>query len=441
MSNKRRQSANNRRTPPAQAPLLSRLTADDAWYLRTCLPAALLCIVLCFLMRLNWQWFHSHFRTYASDVWYIYINYGWFLRNQQFFVIEYPAAMMSVFKALSLITSALAPASEPQRYGGFLYTYPAWLSVNAVFLGGLSLWATWFVHRLNCDFFHLGRNRTTLAFVLTPTFLYFTIFNYDILPILCSLAALYYFLHEEYDYAFLLAGLGFAFKVYPGFLIPLFWLSLPRDRRRSAAFHALAPWLFCNVPYMLIDFNTWLFPYTWQMGFDSTANTGRLMHHLTALIGKPAALSLFVVASLTLVAVIWRRTPPERTRNPRWLATAALLLTLLFMLVKTVFSPQYIFWILPFLTLATSYPFLGIATLLETTNIGECFFLDYWRGGHELGLALIRFVREIGLIYLVISASYNLLHFVDADGNMSPAHSRKPDQEVPKQNRKAPSYE
>lgn len=382
---------------------------DDAPFWREILPATLGAVVVSYLIRVWWPELHALFGTYPSDIWYMHTNYSWFLVNQGFFGMEYPAGLFAFVKALSVLCRAIFPLVEPHPHGGLLYRYQDWLLVNSLVLGLAAVGVSWCMHRLDVEFFGLRRHRLLWAFVATPSFIFFTLFNYDVLPVLCCMAALLALLRRDPATSFLLLGIGTAVKIYPAVLAPLFLLAVPRGRRWESVLWFLGTLAAVNIPFLYLDAEAWWFPYSWQMGFDNADQTGRLLFTLTGLVGKIPALGLVIAGGVGLVLAVWRRAPAAPLENPAWLARASLLLVTLFIFTKNVFSPQYLFWLLPFATLGTGYPFAGLASAVELINIAEAFRLDYWRSGHEQGLQVIRALREAGLVGLVAYTARRLL--------------------------------
>ncbi len=374
---------------------------DDGPFWRNLLPATLAAILASYLLRAFWQPLHGLFGSYPSDIWYMHVNYSWFLVHRGFFEMEYPAGMFAFVKALSVVCQHLFSPTEPHPHGGLLYRYEDWLAVNSVALGLAGVGISWCMHRLDAEFFHLRRGRLLWAFVWTPSFVFFTLFNYDALPVLCCTASLLALLRRDAVGSFLLLGIGTGVKIYPAVLMPLYLLGVPRGHRLEATCWFLGALAALNLPFLWLNPQAWWFPYHWQMGFDQADQTGRFLYTLTTLLGKGPALLTMASLALGMVAFAWRKMPQAPLDSPLWLARASLLLVGLFIFTKNVFSPQYLFWLLPFATLGTGYPFAGVASLVELANIAEAFGLDYWRSGHEEGLAGIRLVRDLGLAALV----------------------------------------
>lgn len=381
---------------------------DDRRFWRSILPATLLAVLSSYLLRVFWEPLHGLFGAYPSDIWYMHINYSWFLVHRGFFEMEYPAGMFAFVKAMSVLCRTLFPLVEPHPHGGMLYRYQDWLAVNSVALGLAAVGLSWCMHRLDAEFFHLKRHRLLWAFVLTPSFVFFTLFNYDALPVLCCTASLLALLRRDAVGSFLLLGIGTAVKIFPVVLVPLYLLGVPRKNRLEALAWFLGALAALNLPFLWLNPKAWWFPYHWQMGFDQADQSGRFLYALTGWLGKGPALAVMGFLTLGMGLFVWRRAPREPVESPRWLARVSLLALIVFIFTKNVFSPQYLFWLLPFATLGTGYPFLGLATAVEGLNIAEAFGLDYWRSGHEEGLAWIRLVRDLGLAGLLVHVLFLL---------------------------------
>lgn len=388
---------------------MKEAVVDDRPFWRVLFPASLAALLASYLMRRHWETLYAYFQTYPSDIWYMHINYSWFLVNQGYFGMEYPAGMFAFVKAMAVICRWTFPLVEPHKHGGLLYTYQDWLLVNSIALGAAALALVWCMHRLDQEFFRLRRGRLLVAFVFTPSFVFFTLFNYDVLPILCCVAAFLALLRRDDGTAFMILGVGTAVKIFPGVLVPLFLLAVPRKSWLADLGWFLGACAVVNLPFYLLNPDAWIFPYKWQMEFDNADQTGRLLHALTEALGKLPALVVVGTVGLTLLLMVWRKAPREPLAHPVWMAQASLLLVGLFIFTKNVFSPQYLFWLLPYATLGTAFPFWGLGTFIEVVNIAEAFRLDYWRSGHLEGLETIRFVREVGMGALLVYTVRKLL--------------------------------
>ena len=373
--------------------------ARHAYFWQKLFPASALMLLMCTAGRLFWEPLCFAWGTYPSDVWYIYHNYGHFLLRHTYFSIEYPAPMLILFKVLSKI-AALFPGEAQDQYGGTIYPCVNWIAVNSVFLGLCALLSVWLAYRLCVRYFNLPPSRVLWGFVLSPCFLFFCVYNYDMVALLCSLAALWLYLEDDDVGACACCGLGFAFKVYPGLMFPLFWLCLPWGRRWKALGAFLLPWLILNVPMMASDFSCWLYPYTWQLNFDNTEiQTGRLGYTLYGLIGKGPALALMTATMALVLWQVWKRRPTDFRTNALWLARSSTILFACFILLKNVFSPQYLLWLTPFLGLGGGYPFWGLYSLVELISGLEVTFLFKLKEHLPQFIVCARALRDLAVVW------------------------------------------
>lgn len=382
-----------------KAIMIKQQLNSKQYFWRRLIPAALLMLSGCAVMRFYWEELMQAFHTYPSDVWYIHYNYGWFLANRAFFNIEYPVPMFILFKVLAK-AAELLPGCEPGKYGGTIFTLRNWFIVNSVFLGGCGLAVVGLTHKLNCRYFHLPYSKVLWGLVLTPAFFFFSIYNYDLVTILCCVAALWLFLEKDYVGASACLGLGFAFKIYPGAMFPLFWLAMPSAQRFKSLGAFILPWAVMNIPYMRYNFGTWLYPYTWQLEFDSSEQTGHLIYHLTTFLGKIPALALAAAVFLYLLYLIWKRRPEGYTNDALWLTRCSIVLIASFIMLKNVFSPQYLLWISPFLALSGGYPFYGLYSAIELLSGLEVSGLYYWREHCPEFINCCRFLRNLTMIWV-----------------------------------------
>ena len=353
----------------------------------------------CAAARFYWEELMKAWHTYPSDVWYIHYNYGWFLANKAYFNMEYPVPMFILFKVLAK-AAALLPGTEPGKYGGTIFTLRNWFIVNSVFLGSCGIAAVWLTHKLNCRYFRLPYSKVLFGLVLTPAFFFFSIYNYDLVTILCCVAALWLFLEKDYLGSSACLGLGCAFKIYPGVMFPLFWLVMPSSRRLKSLGAFILPGAVMNIPYMCYNMKLWLYPYTWQMEFDNSEQTGHLIYHLAQAAGKGPALAAAAAVFACLFYLIWKRRPAGCADDALWLARCSIVLIASFIMLKNVFSPQYLLWLSPFLALSGGYPFYGIYSAVELLSGIEVSGLYYWRTECPMFISCCRLIRDLAMIWV-----------------------------------------
>lgn len=101
-------------------------------------------------------------------------------------------------------------------------------------------------------------SRIWKCFLVAPSFIMFTSYNWDIMAVAFSTASLYYYLRGEKGKADLSLGLGIGAKLYPVLLIPVYileekdWLS-----RLRRFFTPLLVFAALNLPFIAANFHTW----------------------------------------------------------------------------------------------------------------------------------------------------------------------------------------
>jgi len=204
----------------------------------------------------------------------------------------------------------------------------------------------------------------------------FLVYNWDIMPVLFVAVAFYLITQGRDRLASMSLALGFSCKFYPVmYLLPL----LLRQRRISAWIEIIAVFamtaLAINIFFMLSNFDGWyhFFSFNSLRPPNPDSIWGVVYFWFPQLSASQInVLSLLLFATSSAI-LMWK---------PRDESTIKLcfILTLIFLLSNKVFSPQFILWLLPFLTLL---PAGGIGRrlfyALELSNLAVLFiFLTWW---------------------------------------------------------------
>lgn len=374
------------------AGLISRLPARLLPVIAACLAA--MSVGYC-LRYFYWPVFDA-LGTYPGDIWYMHSNYGDFLQSQPFFRMEYPIGIFTIVKFATIVTSHISDS----------FKYEVFLSVNAVILGLFGLGSTIVIYKIGnlvSEAHYIPRWRVWVFWVLAPSFIYYSLLNYDLPAVFFCLLAILFHMQRNDDLSALSLGLGTVVKFFPILLLPLFVLSKsPKDAIRYCMVFGVS-WLLLNLPYMLFDFNAWAFFYVWQGTREPTVDG--LCYLVYRYLGSGAATAFFPLLYFgTLLYLLFGRATRGIKQLQSRSVTALKLFTpllLTFLLANRIFSPQYILWILPFLALVSpvsliSFYVFEIANVLLTLLLFK-YVTDY----PELAIAL-RSVRYIALIAFYI---------------------------------------
>jgi len=223
--------------------------------------------------------------------------------------------------------------------------------LTAVLLFCAGLLAVWFLART-----HRHRPWDAMAFALSPALLLAGLVNWDLLAVAASAGALWAWSRGRPVWAGVLVGVGTATKLYPLFLLGAFLVVALRRRRLPWASYAIGAavvsWLLLQVPaWATGGFDRW--KVFWTFNSDRGPDLGSLW--LVAKDSGHAASphTINVVSWLVFVGCcLGILVLGLLVRHPPRVAQVAFLVTVAFLLVNKVYSPQYVLWLLPLAVLA-----------------------------------------------------------------------------------------
>jgi len=279
------------------------------------------------------------------------------------------------------VTGTLTPGTVeyPTLSGLFIWATAAFansdivfLIITSVLLGLAAVATTILLARI--------AGKRVWLWAAAPALILYTAYNWDILPVLCSVAAFTLVLGRENSditakrliSAGILLGVGGGLKLYPLlFVVPLvIWILLDADlghrsrqwrvRSAIATFGAAAGVVvLSNVPFMIVNFTGWLAAFQfqsiraidastmsiWYWGLRPFVDTGSESVQHGMMLASTVCTALGILA---VIAVAVRS--GLRRSHVSWLALCAVLLCI-YLLFNKVHSPQYILWLLPFFVL------------------------------------------------------------------------------------------
>ncbi|MEM0445620.1 MAG: glycosyltransferase 87 family protein [Nitrososphaerota archaeon] len=291
------------------------------------------------------------------------------------FFFEYPPA-----SCLTIYVSAIMSSGEISRYyqAFFYLSLPAYIALA---------WSIINVARMS------GAGLLGLVFIASPSLVVYGIYNFDHFAAAMSGIAVVFMMRRRFLISGLAAGIGFAFKLYPAFIVPVALLEC-RGRERYvlfAAFLAAAAPLFIIQeiinPGMLARFyeyhsgwgleNAW---YIWIF-FDQFSPTAKLLGTL---------LGAFLVIQAWLA-----RGPPL---SKIFLAVSA------WLMMSYIFTPQMTIWLLPLFP-AVSRSVLPYWPSFEISNVSIIltWFGDYNPLMPPAPPQIMALVRAFSLALMMIS--------------------------------------
>lgn len=272
--------------------------------------------------------------------------------------LEYPV-LTGAFMWLSRQLSGLLPGDRPDL---------AFLGVTATAL---------FCCFLGLVGVHLrfARPGDAVMVAASPLVAASALINWDMLVVFLASAALLAWARRRPGLAGVLVALGTSAKLYPVLLLVAFVLLAARAGEWRAlgrtVLGAAVTWVAVNLPVYLAAPEGWL--HFWTFNAERTADLGSVWYVLSLAGWQPANLALLqaslMLGGLTgLAALSW-----WAPRRPR-VAQVAFLAVVLFLVVNTVYSPQYMLWLLPLVVLARP-----VWTDWLVFTVGELvYFLAVW---------------------------------------------------------------
>ena len=209
----------------------------------------------------------------------------------------------------------------------------------------------------------------------SPAIFFVLAINWDALPVLAVVCALFYWQKDRPFASGLMIAIGAAAKLFPALLIPALMLDALRKRNFSAALILILSsgffWVFINLPVYVNANDGWWefynFSKTRGIDFGSIYLAIHNLFEINISTSVANSIGLISVAIAFLIALIY-----HRKLNA---AEIFLLLLGVFLLFNKVYSPQYWLWLTPIFALTlqnrSQWILWNVAQLL--------YFVGIWR--------------------------------------------------------------
>jgi hypothetical protein len=326
---------------------------------------------------------YNHFSTYSGDLWYCFDNY---LAKGFPYPREYPSGIQLLFKLLFLLPS-------------IKNNYTVYMAVISSILSLIAIAITYVLYQLVIDS-HGNTKKIWLLWILSPSYLFYGLLNLDFLAIITILLSYSTFIKGRHIQCGVWLALGTTIKVFPVFLLPLLFFSANKTQKKQLVISFILTWTAFNIPFMLTDFASWVFPYMWQIqeNYSRTNHDGswtwviyQLFDHfgIGSLSGK-ISLVLFASGYIYFCLIKYRNLPLIQRLSG---------VMMLFILTDRVYSPQYNLYLLPFLVLVDYKVSSKYFYLFEIPNMLQVFFCFYFKANPILLQGLIA-IKYFALIML-----------------------------------------
>jgi uncharacterized membrane protein len=303
-----------------------------------------------------------------SDIPYLYAGRGFAERvvpfsdtEGRYMYLEYPVVTGYFTYAAALVTHAVNgfPDLEPrarvstETLGGWPPVRDErqdYFLVTAVLLAPFALLAAYFLAGA-----HRRRPWDAIGYAAAPVVITAGLINWDVLAVCCVAGAFWAWARGRPVVSGLLIGVGTATKLYPLFLLGALLVVCLRRRQlpdlARAVAAAVAAWLACNVPVIVLNLEGWRS--FWTFNSERGPDLGSLWliasHHGWEASAHTINVTswVFFGGACLLVLVLGLRAHSV----PR-IAQLSFLIVMSFLLVNKVYSPQYVLWLLPIAALA-----------------------------------------------------------------------------------------
>lgn len=294
------------------------------------------------------------------------------------YYLEYPA-----IPAILIWVSGHAPTAE------------YYMATMAFLMSFFVIAAAYLLYKI-CTEFGFDRGRIIPFFIVAPSFLVMSFFNWDIPTIFFVIAAIYYTFKKKQRLSGFCLGLGFATKAYPLLLLPVFLKEVRSwHDRLEMGLSVILGGVIPNLPFMIIDFQAW---------FDQNLAARKAVYIEDSIwmvirhynLVNQDWLLLAVEWSLIILTILHVTFSNNAFPLKLWIITAVM------MIVYNAYPPQYNLWLLPLFVLNPVFgliPFL-VFDFLDSAVILSWFQVDnpFQPWGAIWNLSLIR----IGLLALLL---------------------------------------
>ncbi len=403
--------------PPGDAPAVLRV---GPWVLTgLALYAALLAYLTKLPCRLvTWEQPETFRQLCYSDLPTLYASRGMaegrFPYLDASALLEYPVLQTVVASATGVLAHAVNPLASVHVGQGIYF------DLNAALLAAVWVAVVLLLGRM------VARPAHAVLAALAPAVVVTAFINWDLWPVLCTVAALFAFRRDRWGLGGVLLGVGTAFKLFPFLVLGAVLVLAVRRREAGSALRAatgtVGAWIAVNLPFALLDPVQW--GWFWQFSQDRGAGFSSVWHWWNDVAAprldipplSAEAINVLALAGFALACVLILVLGLVAREEPR-LEQLAFLVLAAFVLSNKVYSPQFVIWLVPLVLLAR--PRVGefvVWQLVEVLHWAAVFtwLAHFTTGGDGLGPAEDVYFTTVALHtlavgYLVVRVAVDVL--------------------------------
>jgi len=128
-------------------------------------------------------------------------------------------------------------------------------------------------------------------------------FQFDAIPVLFTVLALYFFKKGEVELSAVSLGMGIAFKMYPIILLPVFLIFL-KEKRMSFSLLSGLPIVSCALPFIVLDFSGFSHALFYQSNWSGNSTYWRLIWMRLGFNYYPRGETSLLLTQVTLVNTV-----------------------------------------------------------------------------------------------------------------------------------------
>jgi uncharacterized membrane protein len=200
----------------------------------------------------------NHYTDISSVFWRDGVGRGPHLVPYSQFVFEYPVLVGVLVYVCSSVRVIAPDFSVAMNY----YT----LAMDAA-LYPFAVGTVIVLYKI-VEFMGAEKARIWKAFIIAPSFLMFTAYNWDIIAIFFATLSMYYYLKLDKTRSALSLGLGISAKLYPCMLLPVYLLEEKnwKDRLEIIGI-SIGSFFALNMPFIIVNFNGWFETWKYHAGW------------------------------------------------------------------------------------------------------------------------------------------------------------------------------